>query len=147
MKLVEKEISKLGIVDYKLFRPSGLPEYDQAIQMVGSSLLHNNLAKFIMYDKNYNKMNEQTKAHYLKKQITGLKSRLTERFKELHPLGIIKAASKQNETDMHRAIIQARNEGKISPDVKTVIDITAEEEKAIRQIIEGLKNVPKIYGE
>jgi len=147
MKLVEKEISRLGIVDYKLFRPSGLPEYDQAIQMVGSSLLHNNLAKYIMYDKNYNKMNEQTKAHYLKKQITDLKGRLTERFKELHPLGIIKAASKQNETDMHRAIIQAQNEGKISPDVKTVIDITVEEEKELKKIIKGLQNIPKIYGE
>ena len=68
-------------------------------------------------------------------------------FKELHPLGIIKAASKQNETDMHRAINQAQAEGRISPDVKTVIDITAEEYKALKQIIEGLQNVPKIYGE
>ena len=147
MGLVEEEISRLGIVDWKLFRPTGLPEYDQALQLVGSSLVSNNLANYISNNKVYNQLNEENKAIELKNVISKMKKDLTSKFKELHPLGIIRTVASKPDKQVLRAIKQEQATGRIRPEVKTVLDITAEEANLINEVVKGLKKIPDLYGD
>ncbi len=147
MGLVQEEISKLGIIDYQLFRPTGLPEFDQALQLVGSSLLTRNLERFITRNKNYNKMNEENKAIELKSAITEMKRDLTKKFKELHPLGVIRTIASKPDKQVLRAIKQERAIGTIRPEVETVLDVTADEAKLLNEVVKGLKKIPDLYGD
>jgi len=147
MKLVEKEISRLGIVDWKLFRPSGIPEYDEALKMVGSSLVYKNLDKFIRQNKLYRQLNDENKAMELKDAITKIKKDLTKKFKELHPLGIIRTVSAKSDRATNRALKQLKEKGMVSSEVETVFDISAQEAQLLNYAINGLKKIPDLYSD
>ncbi len=142
---VEREISRLGLVDWKLFRPSGIPEYDQAFELIGSSLIERNLNEFISTNDAYRDFNDEFKAKYLKKEIGNLKRRLSEKFPSIHHLGIIKQVSKEDPFLIQKAIKSAQATGLIGEDIETVLDVNKEEAELLKELIKIYKDIPKEY--
>tara|TARA_Y100001970_G_scaffold138876_1_gene170810 strand:+ start:5136 stop:8849 length:3714 start_codon:yes stop_codon:yes gene_type:complete len=145
MGKVEREISRLGLVDWKLFRPSGIPEYDDAFELIGSSLIERNLNEFVSTNAAYRDFNDEFKAIYLKKEIGNLKRRLSEKFPSIHHLGIIKQVSKAKPYQFQKALKSAQAVGLIGEDVETVLDVNKQEATLLKELIEIYKKIPEEY--
>ena len=142
---VEREISRLGLVDWKLFRPSGIPEYDQAFELIGSSLIERNLNEFISTNDAYRDFNDEFKAEFLKQQIGELKRKLSNKFPSIHHLGIIKQVSKAKPYQFQKALKSAQAVGLIGEDVETILDVNKEEAELLKELVGVFKDIPKEY--
>ena len=113
---VEKEFARLGIAEWRLFKRTNIPEYDQVLNMISANVVERSLHD-VLYSDTYQIKNDSGKERMIKKQLAKAKRSAAKAFHSTFHLGMLGSLQRYSKPSRNDAIRLLQQEG-ILPDDK-----------------------------
>ena len=122
---VEEHLDELGLQNYKLFRRTRVPEYDQALKLASSEIMFHTLSRFINSPKYRGIKNIDSRKTYVKRRIDLTKEEIVKHVMSKTSVNLEKKFATANSKFRSNAIRLLRNRGLMDSD-GNLLDVDAD---------------------
>tara|TARA_R100000655_G_scaffold17952_1_gene37950 strand:+ start:2879 stop:6562 length:3684 start_codon:yes stop_codon:yes gene_type:complete len=107
---IEKEFERLGLAEWRLFKRTNIPEYDQALAELTGNFSQRILQNYMESDDYFN-MNDSGKRDAIKSRLNDAKGYVAKEFNSLFHLGLLGTLDKLGKRPRNDGVVWMQNNG------------------------------------